>query len=462
MEYWDIYDRNKQVTGRKMERNDWHMQPGDYHLTVLALVCDAAGRILITQRKADKEWAPLKWEIPGGGVRAGETSQQAVLREVAEETGLTFTAAQGRLIHTYRSDSPAEQNNYFVDIYRFQAPFAEKDVTIQEKEVESFKLATPDEIRALGAKDDFLHFKRLEGLLPGAIRKITIAGAGTMGYSMADIFAQQGYEVTLWNHRQATLDRAKTKIFAGAVDKITYTTSLDAFRGRNLIVESIVEDLDSKLAFYQEMTPLADARTLIATNTSGLSVNKLAEAVTGPDRFLGMHWFNPPTLIPLIEIIKNHHTRPEVATAIYDLSLAIGKKPVVLEQDVPGFAANRIQLAVLREALSLVQKGVVSVEGIDAVMKYGLGFRWACLGPLETIDFGGLGVFEHISEYLMPDLEDSHEVPPLLAEKVKNGCLGVKSGKGFYDYSGDKAKEATRARDAKFQAVYEALYGEQK
>lgn len=135
---------------------------------------------------------------------------------------------------------------------------------------------------------------------------------------------------------------------------------------------------------------------------------------------------------------------------------------MVLEQDVPGFAANRIQLAVLREALSLVQKGVVSVEGIDAVMKYGLGFRWACLGLLETIDFGGLGVFEHISEYLMPDLEDSHEVPPLLAEKVKNGCLGVKSGKGFYDYSGDKAQEATRARDAKFQAVYEALYGEPK
>ncbi len=462
MEYWDIYDVNKQVTGRKMKRNDWHMQPGDYHLTVLALVCDETGRILITQRKADKEWAALKWEIPGGGVRAGETSQQAVLREVAEETGLHFTADQAQLIHTYRSDSPAEQNNYFVDIYRFQAPFTEKDVTIQADEVESFKLATPDEIRALGAQDDFLHFKRLENLLPGAIRTITIAGAGTMGYSMADIFAQQGYEVTLWNHRQPTLDKAKTKISAGAADKITYTTSLDAFKGRDLIVESIVEDLPAKLAFYKEMSPLTDAHTLIATNTSGLSINKLAEAVTGPDRFLGMHWFNPPTLIPLIEIIKNDKTRPEVAKAIYDLSLAIGKKPVVVEQDVPGFAANRIQLAVLREALSLVQKGVVSVEGIDAVMKYGLGFRWACLGPLETIDFGGLDVFEHISEYLMPDLEDSHDVPPLLAEKVKAGNLGVKTGAGFYDYSGDRAQKATAARDEKFRAVYEALYGEKK
>ena len=462
MEYWDIYDVNKQVTGRKMKRNDWHMQPGDYHLTVLALVCDETGRILITQRKADKEWAALKWEIPGGGVRAGETSQQAVLREVAEETGLHFTADQAQLIHTYRSDSPAEQNNYFVDIYRFQAPFTEKDVTIQADEVESFKLATPDEIRALGAQDDFLHFQRLENLLPGAIRTITIAGAGTMGYSMADIFAQQGYEVTLWNHRQPTLDRAKTKISAGAADKITYTTSMDAFKGRDLIVESIVEDLPAKLAFYKEMSPLTDAHTLIATNTSGLSINKLAEAVTGPDRFLGMHWFNPPTLIPLIEIIKNDKTRPEVAKAIYDLSLAIGKKPVVVEQDVPGFAANRIQLAVLREALSLVQKGVVSVEGIDAVMKYGLGFRWACLGPLETIDFGGLDVFEHISEYLMPDLEDSHDVPPLLAEKVKAGNLGVKTGAGFYDYSGDRAQKATAARDEKFRAVYEALYGDKK
>lgn len=166
MEYWDIYDSEKRVTGRKMKRNDWHMKPGDYHLTVLALIHDAAGRILITQRKADKEWAPLKWEIPGGGVRAGETSEQAVLREVAEETGLRFVPEQGRCIHTYRSDSPAEQNNYFVDIYEFQGGFTKEDVKIQEDEVESFRLATPQEVRALGKADDFLHYKRLAHVLP--------------------------------------------------------------------------------------------------------------------------------------------------------------------------------------------------------------------------------------------------------------------------------------------------------
>lgn len=462
MEYWDIYDSGKRVTGRRMKRNDWHMKPGDYHLTVLALIRDAEGRILITQRKADKEWAPLKWEIPGGGVRAGEMSEQAVLREVAEETGLHFTMKQGRCIHTYRSDSPAEQNNYFVDIYEFCGDFTQEDVRIQEDEVESFRLASPAEIRRLGAHDDFLHYHRIEALLTMDIKKITIAGAGTMGYSMADIFAQNGYDVILWNHRQPTLDRARTKISATAADKITYTTSREAFKGRDLIVESIVEDLPSKLAFYREMSPLADDDTILATNTSGLSINKLAAAVTRPERFLGMHWFNPPTLIPLIEIIKNDKTRPDVAQTIYNLALAIHKKPALVEKDVPGFAANRIQLAVLREVLAMVRDGVVSVEAADAVMKYGLGFRWACLGPLETIDFGGLDVFYHISEYLVPDLEDSHEVPQLLREKFEAGDYGVKTGKGFYDYSGDKAKEATAARDKKLQAIYDALYGETK
>lgn len=290
------------------------------------------------------------------------------------------------------------------------------------------------------------------------IKKITIAGAGTMGYSMAEIFARNGYDVILWNHKAPTLERAKTKIAPDMVDKITYTTDSSAFKGRDLIVETIVENLDTKLDSYRTYSPLAGDDTIIATNTSGLSINALSKAVVKPERFLGMHWFNPPTLIPLIEIIKNDHTRDTVAKTIYDLALAIHKKPAIVEKDAPGFAANRLQLAVIREALSMVQKGIISKEGIDAVMKYGLGFRWACLGPLETVDFGGLDVFAHISDYLMPDLEDSHEVPPLLAEKVKEGHLGVKTGEGFYKYDGDKAEKATKERDRKLQAVYDALY----
>lgn len=290
------------------------------------------------------------------------------------------------------------------------------------------------------------------------IQKITIAGAGTMGYSMAQIFAEYGYEVILWNHRRETLEKAKEKIASGVVDKITYSSEDSAFQGRDLIVECIKEDLDTKLDFYRQMSPKADEKTIIATNTSGLSINTLSEAVQQPERFLGMHWFNPPTLIPLIEIIKNDHTDSAVAQAIYDLSLAIDKKPAVVEKDVYGFAANRLQLAVLREACSMVKDGVISVEGIDSVMKYGIGFRWACLGPLETIDFGGIDTFYHISEYLVPDLEDSHDIPALIKEHFEAGEYGVKTGKGFYDYSNGKDAEATKERDRKLKAVHDALY----
>ncbi len=290
------------------------------------------------------------------------------------------------------------------------------------------------------------------------IKKITIAGAGTMGHSMAEIFARKGYEVILWNHKPEKLALAKQQIAADVAEKITYSTDLDAFKNRDLIVENIAENLDVKLAFYKQISPLASEHSIIATNTSGLSINALGKGVVKPERFLGMHWFNPPTLIPLIEIIKNDATLPEIAQAIYDLALAIDKKPAIVNKDVPGFAANRIQLAVLREVLALVKDGVVSVEGADAVMKYGLGFRWACLGPLETVDFGGLDVFYHISEYLMQDLADGHGVPELLAEKFQAGAYGVKTGKGFYDYAGDKAAKATQARDEKLQKVYEALY----
>ena len=171
-----------------------------------------------------------------------------------------------------------------------------------------------------------------------------------------------------------------------------------------------------------------------------------------------MHWFNPPHLVPLIEIIKGYATTDEVAKDIYDLSLKIDKKPVIVNKDVPGFAANRLQFAVLREALDLVKKGVVSPEGIDDVMKYGLGFRYACLGPLEVSDFGGLDTFYHISEYLMKDLCDDKEPPELLKQHFEAGEYGVKSAKGFYDYSDGRDKIATGERDEKFLKVYHALY----
>lgn len=157
-EIWDIYDVNKQLTGRTMKRNDWNMQPGDYHLTVLGVIRNADGRYLITRRVQTKTWAAGWWEVSGGGVMAGETSQQAVLREVHEETGLDVSGWEGGYEFSYRRDNLQEKDNYFVDVYRFTGAFTEADLHLQEEETDGWMFATVDEIRSFARQGIFLHY----------------------------------------------------------------------------------------------------------------------------------------------------------------------------------------------------------------------------------------------------------------------------------------------------------------
>lgn len=307
------------------------------------------------------------------------------------------------------------------------------------------------------------------------IKKIVIAGAGTMGYSMAQIFAQFHYQVVVYDLNNQALETAQRHIKENVdilikekeitkqqgqmlISYLSYTTNKDCFKDCDLVVESIIENVDIKKDFYQEISQIVPLNCILATNTSGISINELASVVNKPQRFIGMHWFNPSHLILLIEIIKGDQTSDEVAQTIYQLSLKIHKKPVIVQKDVLGFAANRLQFAVLREALDLVEKGVISKEGIDDVMKYGLGFRYACLGPLEVADLGGLDTFYHISSYLMQDLCDSHNVPAILKQHFDNNEYGVKSQKGFYDYQNGKDLEAIANRDDKLLKLYNALY----
>ncbi|MCD8222294.1 MAG: NUDIX hydrolase [Clostridiales bacterium] len=158
MEYWDIYDKNKRRTGRLMKKNDWILKDGEYHLSVLGAVMRPDGKFLITQRVLTKPWAPGWWEIPGGAVQAGETSEAAVLREVREETGLDVSDAAGGYVFSYHRENPGEGDNYFVDIYRFVIDFDESDVKIQEEEVLGSCLATSAQIRALAEQGIFLHY----------------------------------------------------------------------------------------------------------------------------------------------------------------------------------------------------------------------------------------------------------------------------------------------------------------
>ena len=162
MEFWDIYDSNKQRTGRTMKRNDWCLKEGEYHLTVLGVIARPDGKFLITKRVMTKSWAPGWWEVSGGGVMAGEDSADAVKREILEETGLDVTGSEGGYLFSYSRENPGEGDNYFVDIYRFIMGFEESDVKVQEKEAAGFKLATAEEIKELADQGIFLHYDSIK------------------------------------------------------------------------------------------------------------------------------------------------------------------------------------------------------------------------------------------------------------------------------------------------------------
>lgn len=306
------------------------------------------------------------------------------------------------------------------------------------------------------------------------VKRIVIAGAGTMGSSMGETFAKYGYDVTLYDIFPSVLEKAGNLIrlnqetevaehvvtpeeSAALLERIRYSEDKACFEGADLVVEAILEKLDVKHAFWAEISALVPEDAILASNTSGLSITAIAEVVKRPERFGGMHWINPPHLIPLIEVIQGKKTDDETAAAIRDMALAVEKKPVIV-QDAPGFALNRIQLAVLRECLHIVEQGIATPEAVDDVMKYGLGMRYACLGPFEVCDLGGLDIFYNIASYLFEDLADEKAPFGMLADRFEKGQYGVKTAAGFYDYAGGKDAEKIKYRDRMFTKISKCLF----
>ena len=311
------------------------------------------------------------------------------------------------------------------------------------------------------------------------IRKIGVAGGGTMGSGIAQVFAQNGYDVVvtdiaenfLENSKRIIMLNQKTLIEKGLLTEakakeslkhISFSTDYNELADVDLISESIIEKLDIKQEFWKKIDGIAREDCIFTTNTSGLSINSICEKISHKSRFMGMHFVNPPHVIPLVELIKSNDTADEIIQLIRDLISKIGKKSVVSLKDVNGFIYNRIQFAVYREALNLVEDGIATIEDVDTLVKYGLGFRYAAIGPFETADLGGLDTFYHISSYLFNELSDVKEPTRLQQELMNNNNLGVKSGKGWYDYSDGKGEEAMAKRDKKLFKMLKYMYNEEE
>jgi 3-hydroxybutyryl-CoA dehydrogenase len=280
-------------------------------------------------------------------------------------------------------------------------------------------------------------------------QQMGVIGAGLMGVGIGLQYALKGHEVVLYDAYPEQLSRIPATVHdicaellaAGviaqadadaALARITPTGSLDALADAALVIEAIPEQLDLKRQLYAELEARLSPQAVIGSNTSGLMPDVLAETMTHPERFLILHFWNPPHVIPLVELVPGPRTEPHhVRTAEAQLR-AIGMQPVVLRHAIPGFVGNRIQFAVLREALHILRSGAADAAEIDLVVQETLGRRYHFVGPLAGADLGGLNTFAMIASHLMPELAKDEDVIDVLRERVARGELGARSGQGFH------------------------------
>ncbi|MGH3012081.1 MAG: 3-hydroxyacyl-CoA dehydrogenase family protein [Gaiellaceae bacterium] len=273
-------------------------------------------------------------------------------------------------------------------------------------------------------------------------REVAVVGAGTMGAGIARVFAEAGASVRLCSRRESSLDAARGRL-GDAAARMRLTTSADeALAGAELVVETIVEEPEPKRVLLARAETTASPEAILTTNTSSLPLAALAGVLRRPERFAGLHWFNPAELVELVEVVGGERTAQETLDVLASWMEQLGKAPVVVRRDVPGFIANRLQYALLREAYALVDAGVCSFADVDRAVTHGLGARWAGIGPFEAMDLAGLDVHAAVAANLWPELATDHEPPASLARVVETGALGVKSGRGL---RGDYDPAATEA-----------------
>jgi 5-formyl-3-hydroxy-2-methylpyridine 4-carboxylic acid 5-dehydrogenase len=283
--------------------------------------------------------------------------------------------------------------------------------------------------------------------------KAAVIGLGTMGPGIAATLARGGLEVTCFDVSAEQMRKAQAEM-----PTLSFEPDLArAVAGAELVVEAVPERLELKRQVFGQLEKLVAEATILASNTSGIPITRLQEAVANKGRVVGMHWSNPPHIIPMVEVIAGAHTDSSVVQSSKKLLAECGLIPVVVEKDVPGFVHNRLLYAILREAVSLVEKRVVSPEELDKCFKWGLGLKLAVIGPMELLDVAGLDIYEAVASYLNEDLENSAAVPAYISNLTKEKRLGMKTGNGIFDYTPEKIQQLRAARAAKLMAVRKAM-----
>lgn len=296
------------------------------------------------------------------------------------------------------------------------------------------------------------------------MKNIAVIGAGTMGNGIAHVFAQNNYKVNLIDIAQASLDKGLATITKNldrmvAKEKISeadknntlanitlHTVLANGVKGIDLVVEAATENVDLKLKIFKDLDATCDAKTILATNTSSISITQIAAVTNRPEQVIGMHFMNPVPIMKLVEIIRGYNTSNEVTATIMELSTKLGKTPTEVN-DYPGFVANRILMPMINEAIETLYNGVAGVDEIDTVMKLGMAHP---MGPLQLADFIGLDVCLSILNVMYDGFKNPKYAPcPLLVNMVMAKKLGIKSGEGFYDYSESRKAEKVASQFAK-------------
>jgi 3-hydroxyacyl-CoA dehydrogenase len=308
----------------------------------------------------------------------------------------------------------------------------------------------------------------------GDVERVAVVGAGDMGHGFAVQFVRSGVDVTLIDHRQSNVERARERIRSaaafldaegladldpeGMVETIEFTLDRAVgVAGADLVLETVPEEMATKQAMFESLAEEADDDAVLSSNTSGLPITEIAEGAPGAaDRIVGCHWWYPPYLLRPVEVIPGEVTSDRTVERLRAFLAMVDRDPVLVRRDVPGFVWNRVQHAVVRECLHIVEEGIASAEDVNRAIRDGYATRTAAIGPLETVDIAGLELFRTGAEGVYPHLCDRDDPNPTYDERIAEGRTGIDAGAGLFDY--DRAPDAiTRDRDERVAAVRRAV-----